>query len=161
MDRFGRWAVAALATAAAFVLPTWICGALVLPSMLEDPSIRWGLACALGTALAALAAAWGYGFAARTQEKARDKEPSGPMNLASGARAVAVGGSNPGSISTGDTTAPHQPFGQVSSEKPAGPQLPAAPVASRVTASGERSIAIGGGNKGQLSTGDQHDDAQS
>ena len=161
LDRFRRWVVAALVTGAAFALPTWICGALVLPSMLKDPSIRWGLASALGTALAALAAAWGYSFAARAQKKAGDREPPGPMVLASGVRAVAMGGSNPGSISTGDTTAPHQPSRQGASEEPASPQLPAAQVTTRVTASGERSIAVGGDNTGRLSTGDQHGGAQS
>jgi hypothetical protein len=157
VGRFGRWAVAVLATATAFLLPAWICGALVLPSMLKDPSIRWGLASALGAALAALAAAWGYGFATRV----KDPEHPNRMVLAPGVRAAVVGGSNRGSISTGDTAAPRQPSAQGAAQKSATPQPPTAQAASTVTASGERSIAVGGDNEGLLSTGDQQDIAPS
>jgi hypothetical protein len=59
--------VAASVTALTFAIPTWLSGVLVLPSMLKDSATRWGLASALGTALAALAATWGYGFATRTE----------------------------------------------------------------------------------------------
>jgi hypothetical protein len=158
MERFGRWVAAALATVAAFSLSTWICGALVLPLVLKDPAIRWGLASALGVAMAALAALWGIGFAVQDQE---DREPPGPVVWASGVRAVAVGGNNLSSISTGDTAAPHQSPRRPLDKEPANPQLPAAAEAGTVTASGERSIAIGGDSTGTLSTGDQHGGGQS
>lgn len=161
MHRFGRWAVSGLVTAAAFALPTWICAVLVLPAVLKDPSIRWGLASALGTALAALAAAWGYGFATRVQGTAEDRKPPVAAVSAPGVRAVAIGGANAGGISTGDTAAPQQPSGQVAGVRPQDRRFPAAPAAGTVTASGERSIAIGGGNSGALSTGDQHGGAPS
>ncbi|MGW5691187.1 NACHT domain-containing protein [Streptomyces asiaticus] len=60
-------------TVAAFAVPTWLCGNIVLPSLLKDPSIRWGVASTLGAALAGLAAAWGYTFATVNQSPA----PSG------------------------------------------------------------------------------------
>jgi hypothetical protein len=121
----------------------------------QDPAIRWGLASALGVALAALAALWGHGFATRAQEEARGRQRLGTVVRASGVRAVAIGGSNPGSISTGDSTPRHQSPRQVAGGTSARPQ-PAAPVPGAVTASGERSIAVGGDNTGPLSTGDQH-----
>jgi hypothetical protein len=58
-----RWGVAGLVTVVAFCGPAWICGALVLPTLITDPVIRWGIAGALGVALAALAALWGKTFA--------------------------------------------------------------------------------------------------
>ncbi|MBT2483003.1 hypothetical protein J7E94_33560 [Streptomyces sp. ISL-94] len=132
--------------------PTWLCGVLVLPSVLEDPATRWAVASALGTAVAALAGMWGYGFATRTP---------GPDTQASGVRAVAVGGSNSGSIFTGDTGAPGQSPGQAGGGNPTSPPTPAPPVAGgTVTAAGERSIAIGGDSTGPLSTGDHHGGAQ-
>jgi hypothetical protein len=161
MERFVRWVVAALVTAAAFAVPTWICGALVLPSVLKDPAIRWGLACALGVAMAALAALWGHDFATQTQENAGDRESPGRVVRASGGRAVAVGGSNRGSISTGGTAAPYQFPRPVAGGRSPNPQWPAARVAGAVNASGERSIAIGGDSTGTLSTGDQDGGAQS
>ncbi|WP_405640466.1 hypothetical protein [Streptomyces uncialis] len=90
MERFGRWVVAFLVTVAAFAVSTWLCGALVLPSVLKDPAIRWSVASALGATAAALAAMWGYGFATRAPERGR----SSPAVQAPGGRAVAIGGSN-------------------------------------------------------------------
>lgn len=58
-----RWLVAGLTTVVAFSLATWVSGALILPTVIEDPSVRWGLAGALGVALSALAALWGHAFA--------------------------------------------------------------------------------------------------
>jgi hypothetical protein len=63
MEHVWRWSAAALVTVVAFALATWICGALALPHVIHDPIIRWGLAGALGVAMAALAALWGHSFA--------------------------------------------------------------------------------------------------
>lgn len=63
MKRILRWLAAGLVTIVAFSVITWICGALVLPHVLKDPAVRWGLAGALGAAVAALAATWGHSFA--------------------------------------------------------------------------------------------------
>jgi hypothetical protein len=58
-----RWMIAALVTIAAFAVIAWICGAVVLVPFLRDPGVRWGVAGALGVAVAALAALWGHSFA--------------------------------------------------------------------------------------------------
>lgn len=60
-----RWLVAALVTVAAFASVTWICGAVVLAAFMGDVGARWGIAGALGVAVAALAALWGHAFATR------------------------------------------------------------------------------------------------
>ncbi|MDV9171881.1 hypothetical protein R6V09_17355, partial [Streptomyces sp. W16] len=65
MGRDVRWAVAGTATAAAFAVPAWLCGAIVLPSLLNDPAIRWSPASALGAVLGSLAVLWGHAFATR------------------------------------------------------------------------------------------------
>ncbi|WP_327349068.1 hypothetical protein [Streptomyces europaeiscabiei] len=151
MERFGRWAAAGLVTVTGFTVPTWLCGALVLPPVLDDPAIRWSVASALGAAVAALAGMWGYGFATRP----RERQPSGPEVQALGGRAVAVGGNNSGGISTGETgTTGRSPDHAGGGDPP--PQPPARPASGTVTAAGERSIAIGGDNTGPLSTGDHH-----
>ncbi|MFE5594205.1 hypothetical protein [Streptomyces sp. NPDC056549] len=148
-----RWAVAGLVTTTALAVPVWLGGAVVLPPLLEDPAIRWPLASALGTALAALAASWGYGFATRGQRATPGQAPSSPSVQATAERAVAIGGSNQGPVSTGDTHVP----AQSQAVTPAAPHHPAVPPADAVTASGSRSIAIGGNNSGPLSTGDKSD----
>ncbi|MFF8787996.1 hypothetical protein [Streptomyces sp. NPDC015125] len=150
MRRNLRWAVAGLATVVAFAVPVWLCAAVVLPSLLKDPAIRWALASALGTVLASLAAVWGHGYATRTEGSTRRSASS---VQATAERAVAIGGSNQGPVSTGDTQVP----AQSPAVAPATPQHPAAPPADAVTASGNRSIAIGGNNSGPLSTGNQPD----
>lgn len=150
MGRNLRWAVAGLATAAAFAVPVWLCGAVVLPSLLKDAAIRWSLATALGAALASLTVLWGQGFATRGQGTA-GQTPSGPSVQATAGRAVAIGGNNSGPLSTGDAPVPAQPT--VGGPAPAQPPVPPAP--NTVSASGDRSIAIGGNNTGPLSTGDQ------
>ncbi|MFD8566660.1 hypothetical protein [Streptomyces sp. NPDC059639] len=142
--------MAGLATAAAFAVPVWLCGAVVLPSLLKDPAIRWSLATALGAALASLVVLWGHGFATRGQGTT-GQTPSGPSVQATAGRAVAIGGNSSGPLSTGDAVVPGQPT--VGGPAPAQPPAPPAPNA--VSASGERSIAIGGNNTGPLSTGDQ------
>ena len=63
MKPIARWLAAALVTVASFAAVVWICGALILPSFMKDASIRWGVAGALGVAMAALAALWGHSFA--------------------------------------------------------------------------------------------------
>jgi hypothetical protein len=55
--------VAVVVTVAGFALATGVCGALVLPPVMKDPAIRWGMAGGLGVAVAALAALWGHSFA--------------------------------------------------------------------------------------------------
>lgn len=61
--RTPRWLVAVMVTVAAFAMTTWICGALILPVVMRDPGVRWGVAGACGVAVAALAALWGHSFA--------------------------------------------------------------------------------------------------
>lgn len=166
MRRNMRWAVAVGVTVAGFAVPTWLCGAIVLPSMLSDPAIRWGLASALGVAMAALAALWGHGFATRTGEESSQRTPSGVSVQAVGARSVAVHGNPAGGISTGDTGAPRPPSGPLSRQEPtsaaASPTPPPAPAPApaTVTASGERAIAISGNPEGTVSTGDHLDRGQ-
>jgi hypothetical protein len=63
MRQVTRWSVACLVTVVAFCVTTWICGALVLSSVLQDGSARWGVAASLGVAVAALSALWGHSFA--------------------------------------------------------------------------------------------------
>ena len=119
MERNLRWAVAALVTLAAVAVPTWLCGAVVLPPLLKDGAIRWGLAGVVGLALAALAALWGHSYATGTERDESAAVLSGlkvqatPQRVntvtASGERSVAIGGDNSGETSTGDhsgSTAP-------------------------------------------------------
>lgn len=67
--RVMRWLVAVVVTVAAFALVTWICGVLILQSMMKDSGIRWGTAGACGVAVAALAALWGNSFASAERSK--------------------------------------------------------------------------------------------
>jgi hypothetical protein len=59
-----RWSAAAAVTVAAFAAAAWVSGALILPAVIRDPGIRWGLAGSVGVAVAALGALWGSSFAA-------------------------------------------------------------------------------------------------
>jgi hypothetical protein len=98
MRQFGRWWVAGLVTMLTFTVCAWICGALILPTVINDPNVRWGLAGGLGVAVAALAALWGHSFATAQSEA--------PTSLKSAvnrpqSEAIAVGGENTGIISTG------------------------------------------------------------
>lgn len=156
MRRSVRWVVAVLVTAAAFGVSTWLCGAVVLPSMLEDPGARWGVAAGLGAALAALSAAWGYNFATRTRPGSTPPAPPVPSAQASGVRSVAVSGNPAGNISTGDTGTPPAPSGPDRTQPVPPATAPAPPSPGSVTASGERSIAINGNPGGTISTGDHH-----
>ena len=73
--RTPRWLVAVMVTVAAFAMTTWICGALILPVVMRDPGVRWGVAGACGVAVAALAALWGHSFAsAGRSEDTRPRE---------------------------------------------------------------------------------------
>jgi hypothetical protein len=74
-----RWAAAVLVTIAAFAAATWICGAFVLP--MRDGVVRWGIAGALGVAVAALAALWGHSYAtAEHQEPAVEEAHAAPAD---------------------------------------------------------------------------------
>ena len=152
MGRNVRWAVAGLATAAAFAVPVWLCGAVVLPPLLKDPAIRWSLASALGAVLGSLAVLWGHSFATRAPATGT----SGRAVQATAERTVAIGGDNRAPVSTGDTTAPTPPAPVQPAAGPNPAPAPAPPPApDTVSASGNRSIAIGGTNSGPLSTGDR------
>lgn len=154
MGRNIRWALAGLVTAAAFTVPAWLCGSVVLPPLLKDPAIRWSLASALGAVLGSLAVLWGHGFATRPPAPGA----AGPSVRATAERAVAIGGDNRGAVSTGDGTTPAPPAAGPRADPPPAPapdSASASASASAVSASGSRAIAIGGTNTGPLSTGDQ------
>ena len=68
MKVFIRWLVAGLVTVATCAVVTWVCGALILPGILKDANIRWGVATALGLAAATLAGLWGQSFANQPAE---------------------------------------------------------------------------------------------
>ncbi|MFC7900258.1 hypothetical protein ACFUV1_08890 [Streptomyces griseoincarnatus] len=165
MRRNLRWAVAGLVTVVAFAVPTWLCGAVFLPSALKDPAVRWGLSSALGVVLATLAVAWGQGFATRARQEDPPTPPSDGPVTASGPRSIAIQGNPTGNISTGDTGVRAAPDSSPARPEPATPAAPAPaspqpePETERgpgsVTASGERSIAINGNPAGSISTGDQ------
>ncbi|MGQ4390266.1 hypothetical protein [Streptomyces sp. SAS_270] len=148
MGRNARWAVAGLVTAAAFAVPAWLCGAVVLPPLLKDPAIRWSLASTLGAVLGSLVVLWGHGFVTRAPATGT----SGRAVQATAERAIAIGGDNRASVSTGDASAPAPP---APAPPAAGPDPAPPPATDTVSASGPRAIAIGGTNSGPLSTGDQ------
>ncbi|MFG3119555.1 hypothetical protein ACGF4C_34990 [Streptomyces sp. NPDC048197] len=142
-------------TAVVFAAGTGLCGALLLPVM-QDPAVRWTVACGAGAALAALAAMWGYGYAGSA---GATPGPGGqPTVRASGARAVAIHGSNTGAVTTGDVHLPSGP--RPSDLRPPGHSTPSSQgtPGAAPTASGERAIAIGGDNDGPLSTGDSRNE---
>ncbi|ALV30914.1 hypothetical protein AS200_01555 [Streptomyces sp. CdTB01] len=141
--------VAGLATATVFAVPAWLCGAMLLPPLLKDPVIRWSVASALGTVLGSLAVLWGHGFATQATETGASVRSV----KVTAERAVAIGGDNRATVSTGDSTA-HPP--PAPTQPAAGPHpAPPSPAPADVSASGNRAIAIGGANSGPLSTGDQ------
>jgi hypothetical protein len=152
MGRLGRWVVAGLVTVASFTAVTWIGGALVLPPMLKDGAVRWGLASALGVALAALAAVWGHGFATGTGSESSPAPAAAVSVDVAGAGAVGVGRDNRAPLTTAGgragTDAPAAPA--VSPQ--AAPKEPTAPGATTVSAAGEGAIAVGRDNFGPLST---------
>ncbi|MBB6076980.1 hypothetical protein [Streptomyces paradoxus] len=131
-------------TTVAFAGTTWLCGALLLPPVMNDSAVRWTVACGAGAAMAALAAMWGHGFAGG-RRAAPGPAPRGAAEP--GSRSVAIRGSNSGNVSTGDRHVPHPP-----SRGARG---------SAATSPGERAITIGGDNHGTLTTGDTTDDTAS
>jgi hypothetical protein len=72
-----RWLVAVLVTVTSFALATWICGVLVLHSVMKDSATRWGIAGACGAAVAALAALGGYAFASTGNSEESVSEDAG------------------------------------------------------------------------------------
>ena len=81
MRTFGRWVVAFIAVIAAFAIPAWLCGALVLRDVLKDSGVRWGVATAAGLAVAAFVALWAYGFVTSGSE---DESPEHSESARSG-----------------------------------------------------------------------------
>ena len=83
-----RWLVAGLVTVVAFAVATWICGTLIMPLIMKNDGIRWGVATALGVAVAALAALWGHSFAALKQPPepgaSQDKPATAPKRRLTG-----------------------------------------------------------------------------
>jgi hypothetical protein len=74
MTIIARWLAAGFVTIAAFVLSTWICGAVALPTAVPSSAVRWSIASALGVAVAALAALWGHSFATAGHSRGSDAE---------------------------------------------------------------------------------------
>jgi hypothetical protein len=141
------------ATVAAFASGTWICEAL-LRSLIEDPVVRWAMACGVGAALSALAAPCGVtGSLPAAPPPATDRPGTDLASAAaSGAGSVAIGGCDRGDIST--SAASPGLLSPPSPDPPAPPPSGPPPSAAAATASGEQSIAIAGDNHGRLATGD-------
>lgn len=87
--RTPRWLVAVMVTVAAFAMTTWICGALILPVVMRDPGVRWGVAGACGVAVAALAALWGHSFA--SAGRSEDPVPANVQRATSAATTTGLG----------------------------------------------------------------------
>lgn len=153
VERFGRWTVAVLVTVAAFALPTWLGGECVLPPVLKDGGVRWGVAASLGAVLGALAGLWGYDFTKRAENP--NTGTAGASALAHGERSVAVVGDPSGNISTGDVGAPCTPHAPTAGNPPTQPRTAVPPAPGGATAFGDRSIAVIGNPQGRISTGDQ------
>jgi hypothetical protein len=154
-----RWLLAGAVAMVAFIVPTVLCGIWLLPAVVPDAAARWSVASALGAAVAAVSVLWGQGFAARPGGGSGTAGGPARSVQASGTRAVAVGGTVRGNISTGDGGVP-------SASPPAGRQTQGAPVTASpepdagaaplgsVTASGERSVVVGDAVAGDITTGD-------
>jgi hypothetical protein len=155
-----RWLLAGAVAMVAFIVPTVLCGVWLLSALVPDEAARWGVASALGAAVAAVSVLWGQGFAARPGGGSATAGGPARSVQASGTRAVAVGATVRGTISTGDGDVPcvSPPAGRpaqgttvtASPEPAAG----AAPLGS-VTASGERSVVVGDAVVGDIATGDR------
>lgn len=72
-----RWLAAGLVFLAALSAATWITEAYVLRRAIKDSGVRWGVAAALGAAVAGFVALWGNWYAAkdRTPAGTKDEEP--------------------------------------------------------------------------------------
>lgn len=142
------WLIAALVTSGAFAMATWICGALVLPGLLKDSGVRWGLAGALGVAVAALAALWGHSYATTPHGESALHDPAAPAALY-------------GTITTRNPSrspAEPPPIRPVLAVNETRNEVNAADSPRySITASGDRSIAVGGDVSGIASTGDDSD----
>jgi hypothetical protein len=80
MRAIGRWGVAFLAVIAAVAVPVWLCEALILPHVIKDPGVRWGVATAPGLAVATFVGLWAYDYVKRaTDDKSaeHDESPAG------------------------------------------------------------------------------------
>jgi hypothetical protein len=80
MGAVSRWIVAFLAVIAAFAVPAWLSDALILPHVIKDPGVRWGVATAPGLAVAAFVALWAYDHVKR----GKDGGPAEPGEPAEG-----------------------------------------------------------------------------
>jgi hypothetical protein len=89
----GRWVIAGAITLGAFCLVAWFCGAIVMVAILRDPTVRWGVAAAAGTAVAALVALWGQAWATTQEQK--------PLEFGEDASGASVGGANHNNITGG------------------------------------------------------------
>ncbi|MFC8142451.1 hypothetical protein ACFUKV_11910 [Streptomyces paradoxus] len=155
-----RWLLAGAVAMVAFIVPTVTCGMWLLPALVSDAAARWGVASALGAAVAAVSVLWGQGFA--TRPGGGSGTAGGPTRSvqATGTRAVAVGATVRGNISTGEGGVPctNPPVGRPTQGTTATaspePAAGAAPLGS-VTASGERSVAVGDAVVGDITTGDR------
>ncbi|WP_159029677.1 hypothetical protein [Streptomyces qaidamensis] len=153
-----RWLLAGVAAMVAFIVPTVLCGMWLLSALVPDEAARWGVASALGAAVAAVSVLWGQGFAARPGRGSGTAGGPARSVQAPGTRAVAVGATVRGTISTGDGGVPcaSPPAGRPAQGTVTAypePAAGAAPLGS-VTASGERSVAVGDAVAGDISTGD-------
>ncbi|MFF7870795.1 hypothetical protein ACFZCT_30615 [Streptomyces qaidamensis] len=155
-----RWLLAGAVAMVAFIVPTVLCGVWLLSALVPDEAARWGVASALGAAVAAVSVLWGQGFAARPGGGSSTTGGPGRSVQASGTRAIAVGATVRGNISTGDGGVPcaSPPAGRptrgttvTASPEPAAGTAPS----GSVTASGERSVAVGDAVVGDIATGDR------
>lgn len=101
MNSFLRWSAAIVVTIGSFVVCTWLAGLVVLPHLMSDQSDRWVVSTSLGVAAAALGAAWGYGYAKRTNDADATSAPESDARP-NRARAITVSGDLDGIASTGD-----------------------------------------------------------
>jgi hypothetical protein len=107
MSRVVRWLVAAGVTVIVCGGSMWVCGSLVLPPVMKSGADRWVVAAGAGVALAAVAGLWGAWWAGQDAKvppaAGHGPEPAREDGvLASGDRAIAIGGDNAGVAATGD-----------------------------------------------------------
>jgi hypothetical protein len=92
--RMARRNIAWVVTVVAVALSTWISGALILPLLINNSDVQWGLASSIGVSAGALAALWGHSFAARTEEVLA----ASPGATVEAGRSVAIGGDANGKV---------------------------------------------------------------